>query len=77
MYSVVPMAEYGIFQKFTAKSDFLNCLDELLSLYFKQPIIQVKFVSDTAFVNMHQPILSRIFGKYFREEFRKKIVSLT
>ena len=77
MYPVVPLTEYGIFQKCTAKSVFLNCLDELLSLYFEQPIIQVKVVNDTAFVNMHQSILSRIFGKYCREEFRKKIVSLT
>ena len=77
MYPVVPLSEYGIFQKCTAKSDFLNCLDELLRLHFEQPIIQVKVVNGAAFVNMHQPILSTIFGKYCREEIRKKIVSLT
>ena len=56
------LSEYEKLRKCTAKSDFLDCLDELGSSHFEQPAIQVKLVAGVAFVNMYQPRLSKTFG---------------
>ena len=68
----VSLYEYGKLRQCTAKSDFLDCLDELVCPQFEQPVIQMKVVDGAAFVNMHQPRQSKTFGEYCYDELPKK-----
>ena len=65
----------------TAKSDFLDCLEELISPLFEHPVIQVKLLMALLLWictsrDLWRP-LYRTDGEYCFEELPNKIVSLT
>ena len=51
----VPLSEYGKLRKCSAKSDFLQCLDDIVKPGLSPPNVEVKIIDAATFFNINKP----------------------
>ena len=60
----IAISEYGELRKCTAKSDFLQILEEIREPTYDSPSVDVKIVDGAAFVHMNAPKACKNYGEY-------------
>ena len=60
-------------RKCSAKSDFLQCLNDTVKPSLSPPNVEVKIMDRAAFVNVNNPKTSETFGQYCSEEVPWKV----
>ena len=69
----VSLSEYGTLRKCSAKSAFLQCLNDIVKPSLSPPNVEVKIVDTSAFVNIIKTKTWKTFGQYFSEEIPWKV----
>ena len=64
----VSLSEYGKLRKCFAKSDFLQCSNDIVKPSLSPPNVEVKIIVSAAFLNINKPKKSETFGQYCSEE---------
>ena len=60
-------------RKCSAKSDFLQCLDDIVKPGLSPPNVEVKIIDAATFFNINKPKTSETFGQYCSEEIPWKV----
>ena len=69
----VSVSEYGRLRKGTAKSDFLECVEEWDSSSLEPPEVEAKTIDGPAFININTPKTSRAFREYCSVQVTEKV----
>ena len=67
------MSVYEKLRKCSAKSDFLQCLNDIVKPSLLPPNLEVKIIDAAAFVNINKPKTLETFGQYYSEEIPWKV----
>ena len=70
---LVSLSEYGKLRTFSAKSDFLQCLNDIVKPSLWPRNVEVKIIDAAAFVNINKPETLETFGQYCSEEIPWKV----
>ena len=60
-------------RKCSAKSDFLQCLNDIVKQSLSPPNVEVKIIDVSALVNINKPKTLETFGQYCSQELPRKV----
>ena len=60
-------------RKCSAKSDFLQCLNDIVKQSLSPPNMEVKIIDVSALVNINKPKTLETFGQYCSQELPRKV----
>ena len=69
----VSLSEYEKLRKCSVKSDFLQCLNDIVKPILSSPNVEVKIIDAAAFVNISKPKISKTFEQYWSGKISWKV----